>query len=239
MPVNRKLPAASLNTAGSAVAATPARTPPRPAPNFHPGQLVALRSNPTVAFAVIEVVPGEPEYRYRVFHEQQTATYYDRQLQAVPNQAKQRVVLSAPAVRAYLTALQILSPTMGKLYSIHAGRVHFLPYQYRPVLKLIRSDRPRLLIADEVGVGKTIEAGLILKELQARMALRTVPIVCPKALVAERKWQVEMKRFDEHFTELDGPRLRRCLQETEGTSREIAKRRQVLNAAICSDVGFG
>ncbi|HEY8747184.1 MAG TPA: hypothetical protein VIM11_04370 [Tepidisphaeraceae bacterium] len=39
------------------------------------------------------------------------------------------------------------------------------------MLKLIRSDRPRLLIADEVGVGKTIEAGLIIKELRARMDL--------------------------------------------------------------------
>jgi len=49
-----------------------------------------------------------------------------------------------------------------------------VPYQFRPVLKLIQSDRPRLLIADEVGVGKTIEAGLILKELQARRELRSV-----------------------------------------------------------------
>jgi SNF2 family DNA or RNA helicase len=89
-----------------------------------------------------------------------------------------------------------------------------VPYQYRPVLKLIRSDRPRLLIADEVGVGKTIEAGLIIKELRARMDLASVLIICPKPLVAERKWFIEMKRFDEHFTELDGRLLRHCLQET-------------------------
>ena len=90
----------------------------------------------------------------------------------------------------------------------------FIPYQYRPVLKLIRADRPRLLIADEVGVGKTIEAGLIIKELQARMELSSVLIICPTALVAERKWFVEMKRFEEHLTALDGPLLRHCLQET-------------------------
>jgi hypothetical protein len=93
--------------------------------------------------------------------------------------------------------------------------VQFVPYQYRPVLKLIRADRPRLLIADEVGVGKTIEAGLIIKELRARMDISSVLVICPKALVAERKWFKEMKRFDEHFTELNGASLRHCLQETD------------------------
>ena len=69
---------------------------------------------------------------------------------------------------AYLTALQIKYPGLSTLYSLNAARVDFIPYQFRPVLRFIRSDRPRLLIADGVGVGKTIEAGLILRELQAR-----------------------------------------------------------------------
>jgi ERCC4-related helicase len=81
------------------------------------------------------------------------------------------------------------------------------------VFKLIRADRPRLLVADEVGVGKTIEAGLILKELQARNDIKSVLIICPKALVAERKWELEMKRFDEHFTPLNGALLRHCIKE--------------------------
>ena len=90
-----------------------------------------------------------------------------------------------------------------------------MPYQYRPVSKLIRADRPRLLIADEVGVGKTIEAGLILKELRARMDITSVLVICPKPLVAERKWWTEMKRFDEQFTLLDGSLVRHCVRETD------------------------
>src|SRR5262245_34746951 len=47
------------------------------------------------------------------------------------------------------------------------------------------------------------------------MDLASILIICPKTLVAERKWFAEMKRFDEHFTALDGPLLRHCLQETD------------------------
>ena len=71
-----------------------------------------------------------------------------------------------------------------------------------------------MLIADEVGVGKTIEAGLILKELQARHEIKSVLIICPKPLVAERKWLDEMKRFDEKFEQLDGKTLHYCIDET-------------------------
>ncbi|MCY3932284.1 MAG: hypothetical protein OXH70_11245 [Acidobacteria bacterium] len=98
--------------------------------------------------------------------------------------------------------------------SLRTGRVEFVPYQYRPVLKLIRSDQPRLVIADEVGVGKTIEAGLIIKELRARSGLSSVLVICPKPLVSERKWELEMRRFDERFHPLDGHTLRFCINET-------------------------
>ena len=63
-------------------------------------------------------------------------------------------------------------------------------------------------------MGKTIEAGLIIKELRARMDISSVLIICPKALVAERKWDLEMRRFDEKFATLDGSLLRHCIQET-------------------------
>ena len=124
-------------------------------------------------------------------------------------------LISADILRAHLTSLHLLSPSTANLYSLRSGRVHFVPYQYRPVVRLIRADRPRLLIADEVGVGKTIEAGLIIKELRARTDISSVLVICPKALVTERKWFVEMKRFDEHFEALDGRTLRHCLRETD------------------------
>jgi ATP-dependent helicase HepA len=204
---------------GSASAATPASDVPEtraPAPAylFKVGDVVTLRSDKSVQLPVLEVITGGPEVRYCVFQDGAKATYYESQLQVVAADASDRPSISIDEFRARLTALHLLSPSTANLFSLRSGRVNFVPYQYRPVLKLIRSDRPRLLVADEVGVGKTIEAGLVLKELRARMDISSVLVICPKALVAERKWQAEMKRFDEAFTHLDGPLLRHCLRET-------------------------
>lgn len=185
-----------------------------PSSLFKVGELVALRSAPNMLAPVLEVVQGGTECRYRVFQNNAIATYYESQLQAAALAVDERTAITASELHAHLTSLKILSPSTANLFSLRSGRIKFVPYQYRPVLKLIRADRPRLLIADEVGVGKTIEAGLIIKELRARMDISTVLIICPKALVSERKWFSELKRFDEHFTALDGPMLRHCLQET-------------------------
>lgn len=215
-----------------------------PAPSgslFKVGDLVALRSDPSIQFPVIQVVPGGAECRYRVFQNSTKTTYYESQLQAAVVAAEERKTLTVRELHAHLTSLQILSPSTTNLFSLRSGRVRFVPYQYRPVLKLIRGDRPRLLIADEVGVGKTIEAGLIIKELRARMDITSVLVICPKALVAERKWFTEMKRFEEHFTALDGPMLRHCLREThlEGEWPEQYAKVIVPFSLFDSDLVFG
>ena len=187
----------------------------RLSPLFNVGDLVGLRSDPHAVVPIIEIAKGVAEYRYTVFQNSAKATYYESQLRAPAADGNELLPLSASSLQARLTALNLLSPSTASLFSLHAGRIQFVPYQYRPVLKLVRADRPRLLIADEVGVGKTIEAGLIIKELRARTALGPVLIVCPKPLVAERKWLTEMKRFDEQFTALDGRLLRHCLDEVD------------------------
>ena len=181
---------------------------------FSPGQIVVLKSDPAVKGAVVEVLPGHPESRYKVFVAGNVQTYYASQLHA-EDRADDFRVLSRDRFHAHLTALQIRQPSLSTLYSLNAARVDFIPYQFRPVLRFIRSDRPRLLIADGVGVGKTIEAGLILRELQARRDVASVLIICPRPLVTERKWQTEMKRFDERFTHLEGKTLRYCVNEMD------------------------
>jgi ERCC4-related helicase len=180
---------------------------------FKVGDVVCLKVDTNKTGAIIIVLPTDPENRYQVFHDGVIATYYESQLTLI-NSTPTRQTITPAGLHAAMTALQLRHPSTTHLYSLFASRINFVPYQFRPVLKLIQADRPRMLIADEVGVGKTIEAGLILKELQARRDTKSVLVICPKALVAERKWQQEMKRFDERFEHLDGKLLRYCLDET-------------------------
>jgi ATP-dependent helicase HepA len=177
------------------------------------GTVVRLKARPDVTGAVLDVLSGDPEARFLVFHGGQTAKYYESQIEPIVLSSS-RTIVEPAALHAALTATQLRHPSTGHLYSLYASRINFVPYQFRPVLKLIQADRPRLLIADEVGVGKTIEAGLILKELQARRELKSVLVICPKPLVAERKWMEELKRFDEQFTHIDGDALHYCIEET-------------------------
>lgn len=76
-------------------------------------------------------------------------------------------------------------------YSMKTSEIDFYAHQFKPVLRFIESATNRLLIADEVGLGKTIEAGLIWTEWQAREKARRLLIVCPPTLVP--KWLREMQ----------------------------------------------
>lgn len=182
--------------------------------SFAIGEMIALRSDPRRVGVVTAIRLSNRETRYGVFIDGRMETLYASQLTAA-DVAPTAVGATSAELNARLTALQLTAPSLANLYSLQAGRIDFIPYQFRPVLKFIRADRPRLLIADEVGVGKTIEAGLLLRELQARRPLRSVLIVCSKALVVEEKWQREMRRFDEEFVPLSGVDLRYCLEQTD------------------------
>ena len=99
-----------------------------------------------------------------------------------------------------LTVTKLTNPLTDTIYSYLSSKTVFRPYQFRPVLRMVGSPHQRLLIADEVGLGKTIEAGLIWTELEARSSrLDRVLIVCPAMLVP--KWRDEMgRRFDRRVT---------------------------------------
>lgn len=103
-------------------------------------------------------------------------------------------------------------PLRNNIYAFNASRTQFFPFQFKPLLKLLDSSTGRLLICDEVGLGKTIEAGLILLEERARRDIRTVLIVCPAGLKA--KWITELRRrFDERFTALNAASFGEFLDE--------------------------
>ncbi|RQZ49994.1 DEAD/DEAH box helicase [Burkholderia sp. Bp9099] len=77
-----------------------------------------------------------------------------------------------------------------------------LPHQLYALNRAISQDRVRYLLADEVGLGKTIEAGLVLRELKLRDRAKRILVVAPKGLV--RQWQTEMRQhFGEPFHFVD------------------------------------
>jgi len=85
-------------------------------------------------------------------------------------------------------------------------------YQLDPVVRALDMPRVNLLIADDVGLGKTIEAGLVIQELLLRHRARTVMILCPPSL--RGKWQREMlDKFGLHFEIIDAERVRRFRRE--------------------------
>jgi ATP-dependent helicase HepA len=184
-------------------------------PRFELGQLIRLQSQPDKCGAVININESGPEVQYTVLLDGKTRSFFASQLVADQQAVDSPETLSANQCRALLTARYINHPGTSTLYSLNAARIDFIPYQFRPVLRFIRADRPRLLIADGVGVGKTIEAGLILRELQARQEINSVLIICPRPLITEKKWQREMQRFDQSFEHFDGPLLRHCISECD------------------------
>ncbi len=91
-------------------------------------------------------------------------------------------------------------------YSMKTSEIEFYPHQFKPVLRFIESATNRLLIADEVGLGKTIEAGLIWTEWQAREKARRLLVVCPPTLVP--KWVRELQdRFHLPAEKVDAQQL--------------------------------
>jgi len=179
---------------------------------FKTGDIVVLRADRSRRGAVLGIQPGKPEDTIQVFMDNKSQPFFASQLEAYI--VDEIETLSADRFRASLSALELLHPG-SSLYSLNSAKIDYIPYQYRPVLRFIKADRPRMLIADSVGVGKTIEAGLIMKELQARKDINSILIICPRALVTEEKWLKEMKRFDEDFEHLDGKSLRFCISETD------------------------
>ncbi len=151
--------------------------------------------------------------KYEVFVDGGLRTFYEGQIAPVVENVKYNWV-DVDTFKSYLSTYEINNPSSENLYSLNSARIDFVPYQFRPALKLIKADEPRILIADSVGVGKTIEAGLIIKELEARSELDNVVVICPKPLVSERKWENEMKKFDEEFTPLTGSDLRQIISDT-------------------------
>jgi len=78
-------------------------------------------------------------------------------------------------------------------YSMESSRTDFYPHQFKPVMKFVESPSGRILIADEVGLGKTIEAIYLWREIEAREQARRLLIICPSML--RIKWRDDLQHL--------------------------------------------
>lgn len=99
----------------------------------------------------------------------------------------------------YVTLLaKIKNETAGGILSSLSNGIIPLPHQLHVLNRALERSDIRYILADEVGLGKTIEAGMIVKELKARGLLRRILVVCPTSLVTQ--WASEMReKFHEKF----------------------------------------
>ena len=101
--------------------------------------------------------------------------------------------LGIEALRRILSYVRIKGDVTNIYYSMNNSATDFFPHQFKPVMKFIESATGRLLIADEVGLGKTIESMYIWEELIARENSRRLLIICPAVLC--EKWKNDLYNY--------------------------------------------
>jgi len=175
-------------------------------PQFSPGQRVIL--NDTSAEVIQTRTVGDIEYLRAYIEDEGVKTVclddidiqpYRSGLESLPGQQLDALHPDHDAVSAQWFDLHTqatklkLAHEQGQLLSISNSLVRLEPYQLDCVNWVMQKLRQRALIGDDVGLGKTIEAGLILKELSARNRADRVLFVVPAHL--QKKWIRDMDRF--------------------------------------------
>lgn len=118
----------------------------------------------------LEVVPEAPEH---------------------PAELLERGRVGASAdLRRILMHVRLTGRLANVLYSMDMTGTDFYAYQFKPLVKLLNSPSTGILLADEVGLGKTIEAGLLWTELRSRFHFRRLFVLCPAVL--RGKWKKEL-----------------------------------------------
>lgn len=134
----------------------------------------------------------------------------------------------AVVLRRTITHSRLTGRLADVIYSMDTTGTDYYPHQFKPVVSLMNSAGRGLLIADEVGLGKTIEAGLIWTELRSRYDFRRLFVLCPAIL--REKWQRELrKRFGVDAEILDA-------RETLERLRSASGERQTASFAIIASL---
>ena len=205
---------------------------------FRAGLRVRLKSNPARTGVLSGECSGDSSSpRWQVFFQDKTDFVPELALEIVseeggnPFDDMRNLRFAAPReLRAALTHARLGGKLADLIYSLYTTKTDFYAYQFKPVLSFLDSPSRGILIADEVGLGKTIEAGLIWTELRSREDARRLLVLCPAML--REKWQQEL---EERF----GVDARICTaEETISTLERAGGNSKVSFAIIASMQGL-
>ena len=182
-----------------------------PEARFKIGELVQRANQPESTGVVREVrLNAQVErYEYVVQFSGQRVGVPEAQLQPLASVTSPWQALAEGRVSgrthfiSSLTYERLTHPPARIANSFATARTRFYPYQFKPLLKFLDHPGKRLLLADDVGLGKTIEAGYILRELDAHRKAERILVVVPARLATKWKKELETK-FDEKFEKVTG-----------------------------------
>ena len=117
-----------------------------------------------------------------------------------------------------------LAPGFDRLITLDANTIKELPHQIEVARTVLRHMGGRAILADEVGLGKTIEAGIILKELTVRGLARRVLVLTPASLVIQWQGELESKFFERFDTPTEPEDWRRVTKAIISYDRAISAR---------------
>lgn len=169
-----------------------------PDSGLQPGTRVRLKGDP----GRIGVLTGKTKSRvshtlHQVVFPDGTSWVPKDQLEIVPegpehplDLLQQGKIGLARDLRRAMTHVRLTGRLADVIYSMETTGTDFYAYQFKPVLKLLNAPSEGILIADEVGLGKTIEAGLAWTELRSRFDYRRLMVLCPAFL--REKWRREL-----------------------------------------------
>lgn len=133
-----------------------------------------------------------------------------------------------------LDAWELLSRSLASpVAGLVGAKIEPMPHQLYLATTLTKRPNPRAILADEVGLGKTIEAGLIYSRLKSIDKASRVLILCPESLLSQ--WLVEMShRFGDWFTVLDEDYLA-AISEQTGTDPFLSTQRGILPYSLLEE----
>ena len=138
-------------------------------------------------------------------HERRVIVPFDV-LEPITRGPRPRIVRAAGWRRACRALIAADGPP-GSLRAARPARIDLLPHQLEPALAILRGLGTRVLLADDVGLGKTIQAGLVISELLARRSIERVLVLAPPGL--RDQWLEELAgRFALRAAAVDGRMLR-------------------------------